>query len=108
MGRAPDKGSDWSLLGVGFEDGDGLAGAARFERVGGDDEGDAGAELFVKRSAEVLRDADAGAVFGREHARSLPLLAGKRKLHPVVAFGVDLSEAVGDGLSDRASDFDWR
>ena len=40
--------SDWSLLGVGFEHGNGRAGVAGLEGVGGDDEGDAGAEFFVE------------------------------------------------------------
>src|SRR5215472_7198580 len=106
MGRAPDLSSDWSLLLVGFEDGDGLACAACVEGVGGGDEGDAGAEQFIERGAEVLWEADAGPVFGGEHASSLPALAGEWELHPVEAIGVDFGEAVGGGFGDDAGDLD--
>src|ERR1700760_134601 len=87
---------------VGFEDGDRLAGVAGFEGVGGDHKGDAGAELFVERGAEVLWDANARAVGGGEGAGSLPALAREWELHPVEAVGVDFAEAVGGGFGDGA------
>src|SRR5215469_9255187 len=104
MGRGSGLDSDWSLLRVGFEHGDGLARAAGAERVSGDDKGHARAERFVERSAEILRQADAGAVFGGECAGSLPALAGEWELHPMEAVGVDFGEAVGGGFGDRAGD----